>query len=214
MDFGKQIKKLRAEQKITQEQMAEKLGISRQAVSNWENDRNLPDIEMLIFLSRVFGISLDELILGGNEMNNMTQKLINDSSENKRAKINLAEVCIGAALLLAGAACLAIKAFYGSSVGADGILHEMFFLVPIAFLFFAAGTATFMVVGAQNAVRLAKTNSKATGEKKYAKLGLGVAAICLGSFLVLLEANSGAHTSLWGAAVFGGGIVTVLFSKN
>ena len=47
MNFGEQIKRIRKEQNMTQGQFAEKLGISRQAVSNWENDRNLPDIEML-----------------------------------------------------------------------------------------------------------------------------------------------------------------------
>ncbi|MDY2627183.1 MAG: helix-turn-helix transcriptional regulator [Lachnospiraceae bacterium] len=61
MNFGAQIKKMRKERKLTQEQMAKELGVSRQAVSNWENDRNLPDIEMLILISRVFHISLDNL---------------------------------------------------------------------------------------------------------------------------------------------------------
>ncbi len=67
MDFGMQIKKIRTERKLTQAQMAEQLNVTRQAVSNWENNRNLPDIEMLILMSRVFQISLDELILGGNK---------------------------------------------------------------------------------------------------------------------------------------------------
>ena len=48
MDFGEQIKRIRKDLVLTQEQMADKLGVSRQAVSNWENNRNLPDIEMLI----------------------------------------------------------------------------------------------------------------------------------------------------------------------
>ena len=51
MNFGEQIKKLRKQKNLTQEQMASQLGISRQAVSNWENDRNLPDIEMLISIA-------------------------------------------------------------------------------------------------------------------------------------------------------------------
>ena len=38
MDFGKQIKQMRVERKLTQEQMADRLGVSRQAVSNWENN--------------------------------------------------------------------------------------------------------------------------------------------------------------------------------
>jgi len=61
MDFGKQIKQMRLERKLTQEQMAEQLGVSRQAVSNWENNKNLPDLELIISMSRLFSVSLDDL---------------------------------------------------------------------------------------------------------------------------------------------------------
>ena len=63
MDFGKQIRQIRKDAKLTQEQMAEKLNVSRQAVSNWENNKNLPDLEMIITISRVFGLSLDQLMV-------------------------------------------------------------------------------------------------------------------------------------------------------
>lgn len=62
MDFGKQIRQIRKDAKLTQEQMAAKLNVSRQAVSNWENNKNLPDLEMIITISRVFGLSLDQLM--------------------------------------------------------------------------------------------------------------------------------------------------------
>ena len=81
MDFGEQIKSIRQKEKLTQEQFAMKLNVSRQAVSNWENNKNLPDIGMLILMSDVFQISLDYLIKGENEMNNMTEKVIKDGSE-------------------------------------------------------------------------------------------------------------------------------------
>ena len=63
MDFGKQIRQIRKDAKRTQEQMAAKLNVSRQAVSNWENNKNLPDLEMIITISRVFGLSLDQLMV-------------------------------------------------------------------------------------------------------------------------------------------------------
>ena len=50
MDFGEQIKSIRQKEKLTQEQFAMKLNVSRQAVSNWENNKNLPDIGMLILM--------------------------------------------------------------------------------------------------------------------------------------------------------------------
>ena len=106
MDFGEQIKKLRKETQLTQEQFAEKLNISRQAISNWENNRNLPDIEMLIQISKVFQISLDQLILGGNQMNNMAEKLIKDGSKTRRAKMNMISTVIGGIFMLLGFVCL------------------------------------------------------------------------------------------------------------
>lgn len=61
MDFGKQIKQMRLERKLTQEQLANQLGVSRQAVSNWENNKNLPDLELIIAISKLFSVSLDDL---------------------------------------------------------------------------------------------------------------------------------------------------------
>ena len=52
---------MRLERKLTQEQMAEQLGVSRRAVSNWENNKNLPDLELIISMSRLFSVSLDDL---------------------------------------------------------------------------------------------------------------------------------------------------------
>ena len=63
MEFNEQIKRLRKENNLTQEEMAKKLNVTRQAISNWENNRNLPDFEMIILIAKTFGVSLDELIL-------------------------------------------------------------------------------------------------------------------------------------------------------
>ncbi|MBQ7294789.1 MAG: DUF2157 domain-containing protein [Clostridia bacterium] len=62
--ISKNIKRLRNEKGFTQDALAEKLYITRQAVSNWENDRTQPDIEMLEKLSEVFEVSIEELIYG------------------------------------------------------------------------------------------------------------------------------------------------------
>ncbi len=76
MEFGDQIRNIRKKENLTQEQFAIKLNVSRQAVSNWENNKNLPDIGMLILMSDVFQISLDQLVKGEDHMNNMTEKVI------------------------------------------------------------------------------------------------------------------------------------------
>ena len=89
MNFGQQIKDLRKKEGLTQEQFALKLNVRRQAVSNWENDKNLPNLELLILMSSVFSISLDQLILGGTAMNNMTEKLVKDGREGRRTQLHL-----------------------------------------------------------------------------------------------------------------------------
>lgn len=152
MDFGKQIKQMRLERKLTQEQMAEQLGVSRQAVSNWENNKNLPDLELIISMSRLFSVSLDDLILGGNTMNNLTEKLIKDGNETKRAKINLISISIGGILLCIGIACIFLKAVSVEHIDAQGILHENFFLIPIGFLCLLSGFFTFVAVGIKNII--------------------------------------------------------------
>lgn len=64
--IGKNIKKHRVEKGMTQDQLAEKLNVTRQAVSNWETGKTQPSIETLSALAEHFGISVEELIYGGN----------------------------------------------------------------------------------------------------------------------------------------------------
>lgn len=58
--IGKKIKNLRKNKNLTQEQLAEILGVSSQAVSKWENCISMPDIELLPIIARYFGITMDE----------------------------------------------------------------------------------------------------------------------------------------------------------
>lgn len=60
--LGKRIAALRKEKGLTQEQLAEKVGVSAQAVSKWENDVSCPDITLLPLLADLFGVSVDELL--------------------------------------------------------------------------------------------------------------------------------------------------------
>lgn len=63
-----QIKKYRGSLKLSQEELAEKVYVSRQSISNWENGKNYPDIHSLLLLSTLFNVSLDQLIKGDVEM--------------------------------------------------------------------------------------------------------------------------------------------------
>lgn len=64
MSLGERLIQLRAKAGLSQDTLAEQLGVSRQSVSKWENDASVPDLEKLVKLSGVFGVSLDELVKG------------------------------------------------------------------------------------------------------------------------------------------------------
>ena len=64
MNFPQNLIELRTKKNLTQEQVADQLGISRQAVSKWEAGQSMPDVEKLIQLAGLFEISTDELIHG------------------------------------------------------------------------------------------------------------------------------------------------------
>ena len=75
MELGKQIRMYRLENKLSQEELADRIYVSRQTISNWENDKSYPDINSLVLLSEVFKISLDRLIKGDIEtMKDVIQK--------------------------------------------------------------------------------------------------------------------------------------------
>lgn len=80
MELGNQIKKYRSKLEISQEKLAEKIYVSRQSISNWENDKNYPDVNSLIRLSEVFHISLDILIKG--DVERMKKEIASKDREN------------------------------------------------------------------------------------------------------------------------------------
>ena len=80
MNFSDKIKKIRKENSLTQEELAKKLNVSRQAIAKWESNKGLPDIANLVTISSLFDISLDELIVDDVKIKN---KIISDSSSKK-----------------------------------------------------------------------------------------------------------------------------------
>ncbi len=62
MDFGQKLKEIRKNEGLSQEQLAEKIGVSRQAITKWETGRGLPDIENMMILAEIFKTTLDELV--------------------------------------------------------------------------------------------------------------------------------------------------------
>ena len=80
MEIGSKIRQSRKEAKITQEQAAEALGVSRQTISNWENEKSYPDIISVLKMSDLYNVSLDYLLKGESAMNSYVEYL--DESTN------------------------------------------------------------------------------------------------------------------------------------
>ena len=80
MSLGEKIREQRKQAGLSQEQLAEKLNVSRQAITKWETDKGIPDVANLIAISDEFGLSLDELIKGDVAVK---KKIIADSSAKK-----------------------------------------------------------------------------------------------------------------------------------
>ena len=80
MELGNKIKYYRGEKELSQEELAERVYVSRQTISNWENNKSYPDINSIVLLSEIFEISIDNLIKGDVEQ---MQKEINSEEVKK-----------------------------------------------------------------------------------------------------------------------------------
>ena len=87
MELGQQLKAHRKELGISQDELAEKIFVSRQSISNWENNKTYPDIHTLLLLAETFGVSLDELIKGDVE------EMKEEINAQERAGFNCDTVC-------------------------------------------------------------------------------------------------------------------------
>ena len=83
MIIGKMLKEKRTESQLTQEQLSEKIFVSRKTISNWETGKTTPDIDSLIRLANLFDLSLNDLLLEGSEVVENIKKY----SEIKRSRI-------------------------------------------------------------------------------------------------------------------------------
>ena len=143
MEFGDQIRNIRKKENLTQEQFAIKF-----------------------LMSDVFQISLDQLVKGEDHMNNMTEKVIRDGSETRRARFNMITTLIGGSFLLIGVMLLVIKGMSVEYIDAEGILHENFFLIPTGFLCMFCGLISFVTVGIRTIVIRIRDKREKKNEQK------------------------------------------------
>ena len=98
--IGNFIKELRKEQKLTQEQLAERFGVARRTVSRWETGSNMPDLDILIELADFFDVALREILDGERKSEKMNQelketvlKVAEYSNEEKKRSTRVVLIC-------------------------------------------------------------------------------------------------------------------------
>ena len=102
MNFSEKLKEIRKKEGISQEQLAEKIGVSRQAITKWETGRGLPDVENMVIIAEIFKTTIDELLMdsftkAAPETSVYTSETIYDIDCEKHFDVNIGSA---AALLL------------------------------------------------------------------------------------------------------------------
>ena len=108
MKIGKQIKKYRTEMGLSQDKLAEKIFVSRQTISNWENNKNYPDVKSLLLLSSLFNVSLDMLVKG--DLEKMKEEIKEEDIISFKKLSNIFSVFLAAMILLP----IPLKMFVGN----------------------------------------------------------------------------------------------------
>ena len=125
MDIGTKLQRARLQAKLTQEQVAESLGVSRQTISNWENEKTYPDIISVIKMSDLYAVSLDHLLKEEQPMSNYIDYL-EESTNVVNSKNKLARQLIIITYLVIWAFSLIFFWFFTS--GSDAMGYSLMFL--------------------------------------------------------------------------------------
>ena len=115
MTFGEKLFALRRQAGYSQEEMADRLEISRQAVSRWEMGTTLPDAQNLIRLSKIFGVSIDSMLNDGMELTGEKQPAMEENVERIPKEEQIRRLVFGALMgLYTGALCLGLAGWIAS----------------------------------------------------------------------------------------------------
>ena len=112
MEIGKKLKDARMKSGFTQETVAEKINVSRQTISNWENEKSYPDIISVIALSDLYSISLDDLLKGDREMMEHLEECTNVVKSTRKLIGAIILNAVTVILLIALSKLLPDKSYY------------------------------------------------------------------------------------------------------
>ena len=126
MDIGTKIKNARIKAQLTQEQVAEALGVSRQTVSNWENGKTYPDIVSVIKMSDLYAVSLDHLLKEKEETPMNYIDYLEESTNTVKSKNKLSMISTLSAYL--GIWAFSLIAFWFMTSPSDAMGYSLMFL--------------------------------------------------------------------------------------
>ncbi|MGU3459997.1 helix-turn-helix domain-containing protein [Bacillus sp. D48C] len=134
MIFSERLKEEREKRNWSQNDLAEKIHVSRQSVSKWETGKNYPSIEIIIHLSDLFDITIDELLRSDEEL---TQKVIEDSKKLAYPKWKVffdSLFMIGVFLFIAKIVVWMLNKFAGASIAIVADAPYVMNLLPLVFM--------------------------------------------------------------------------------
>lgn len=134
MEIGTKLKNARSNANLTQEDIAEKIGVSRQTVSNWENNKSYPDIISVIRLSDIYGISLDTLL---KEDENMIKHL-DESTNIVKSKNRLRKLLPVLAYTVIWALCVLLFWLYSGRDAGTYSIFVFWGILPVSTLIISA----------------------------------------------------------------------------
>jgi len=156
MNIGEKLKRARLAAELTQETIAERIGVSRQTVSNWENGKSYPDIVSVIFLSDVYDTTLDSLLKGDSEMIKHLKESTDATKSNKQL-----EITVSASLIVLVVMTL-MRIFFPEAPLIDSVAANIIVVAIFIFAFIA------MIARATN---IKKFLAQKTSNKILVKIG-------------------------------------------
>lgn len=200
MSLGERLLDLRKSKHLSQEELADKLNVTRQTISKWETDQSTPDLDKIMPLCKLYGISSDELLTGVKEENH----ILESKEETKKNKLGLV---IGIFLIFISIAWV-VFAEEGLHLS-DGIY------VPIFLLILAIGICVLIYTNAgSNTKKVVRTLS--ASEKKYKQIKSIIAILITIVYLSISFLTNAWHITwiLWIIYVLITRIIKLIFMLN
>ena len=146
MSLGENIYKHRTSRSQSQTDLAELLDVSRQSVSKWENDSAVPDLDKLIRISKIFDISLDELVFGEKAKKELEPEPLAPSVQTVTVSAIPIKWVVGVSMLIFGMVLFLLSIFWGDSLYFGEAFGELFSLVAVLFSLSLIATDNFSIL--------------------------------------------------------------------